>query len=215
MSLSTLPLLLLLLLPGFLSINSLFLIGSFRRLTAIQASLWSLSAGLFLLALVYPLYTLLVRPSSTAEEWPGLIDILVSPELAPVQVWAILYVLSIPAGALLGIAERKGFIKWLFARLGIDLNRRGDLWSTQWDSADYVQVYLTNGTLIVGWPELWSLDRSPPGPELYLTRVKVWSAVESAWLNIEGVRGILLHGDEISRIEFLESDDENEKEAAP
>ena len=98
-----------------------------------------------------------------------------------------------------------GWIGSLFLLARIDLSKRGDIWSRAFRNENFVQVYLKDGTLLAGWPDLYSTDRSQPGPELYLTDPKVWSDEESEWLDLSGdIRGILLHGDEVSRIEFLD-----------
>ena len=209
MNIASLPLVLFILLPGFLSINIAFLVGNFRRLSTFQATLWSLAVGLLLLAVIYPVYVYLVSPPLGEEGWLGLVQILVNPSLVPVQVWILLYVFALFLSILVGVADRKGIIEKLFHRIGIDLSKRGDIWSNQFRAADYVRVYLRDGAPLVGWPEYYSKE-----PELYLTNVKFWSVEESDWLEVEGIRGVLLHGDEITRIEFLKSPDEDGKEAA-
>ena len=47
---------------------------------------------------------------------------------------------------------------------------------------------------------------------MYLTNARIWSTETTEWLDIKGVRGILLHGDEITRVEFLDSPDEEDRD---
>ena len=205
MNLEAIPLVLLVLLPGFLCIYTCFLVGTFRRLSAFHASAWSLLTSFVLIAITYGVYVLIVDPPPGNEPWPGLFQVLENPALVPGQVWAILYALALLSGISLGAIERRGWIGRLFLTLGIDLAKRDDIWSRAFKNEDFVQVHLKDGTLLGGWPGLYSTDRSHPGPELYLTEAKIWSVETSEWLDLEGVNGILLHGDEISRIEFLTS----------
>jgi hypothetical protein len=212
MDITGLPLILFLLLPGFLTINVAFLVGTFRRLSAFHGSAWSLLVSFILIGITYPTYVFLVSPPLGHGSWPGLFQILVDPSVVPVYVWIMLYVAALFFGVVFGVAERKGYVHRLFLRLGIDLGRHRDIWSSQFRDAQNVRVYLRDGSLLSGWPEYYSADRSRPGPELYLTYARIWSLEKSEWLDIEGVRGVLVHGDEVNRIEFLVSSDEAGKE---
>ncbi len=207
MSVSDLPLVLFLLLPGFLTINVAFLVGRLRRLSTFQASLWSLAVSLLLLTIVYLGYLYFVGPSPVGAERPNLLQILVNPILVPGRVWVLLYVFALLAGVLFGIADRKGVVDRVFLWAGVDLSRRGDIWSYQFRNANNVRVYLNDGTLLVGWPEYYSTDRSQPGPEVYLTEAKIWDIDKAKWVDVTGVKGILLDASAINRIEFLASPD--------
>ena len=205
MSLASLTLVLFLLLPGFLCINVAFLVGTFHRLSAFHGFAWSLLASFILISITYPIYISLAPPPSGVASWPGLLQVLENPILVPGQVWIILYAFALLTGIGLGVGERKGWIGSLLLLVKIDLSKRGDIWSRAFRNENFVQVYLKDGTLLVGWPDLYSTDRSQPGPELYLTDPKIWSDEKSEWLDLsEDIRGILLHGDEITRIEFLD-----------
>ena len=144
----------------------------------------------------------------------SLFQILVDSSLVPGFVWILLYAIALLGGIAVGVADRRGLVNLFFLKLGIDLAKRGDIWSSQFRDAENVRVYLRDGTLLTGWSEYYSTDKSQRGRELYLTYARVWSIDESEWWDIDGVRGILLHGDEITRIEFLDSSDEGDKETA-
>lgn len=213
MDIAGLPLVLFLLLPGFVTINVAFLVGRFRRLSTFHGTAWSLMVGFILVGVTYTPYTYLLDPTSVDGSWPGLLEVLVDPRHVPAPVWVTLYVAGLFLGVLFGVGDRKGYIGGLFLRLGIDLAKRGDIWESQFRDAQTVRVYLKDGSLLSGWPEHYSIDRSQPGPELYLTYARIWSTEEADWLDLEGVSGVLLHGDEISRIEFLDSVYEDVREA--
>ena len=215
MNLSAIPIVLFLLLPGFLTINIAILIGRFRRVSAFYGSAWSLLASFVLVGCTYPAYVYLAASPPGQDAWPSLSQVLVDPSLVPGSVWALIYVLALLAGTAAGFADRRGYVDGISLRLGIDLSKRGDVWSRQFRDAGNVHVYMKDGTLLSGWPEYYSADMSHPGPELYLTNANIWSDEGYKWLEIKGVRGILLHGDEISRIEFLESPAEQDREAVP
>lgn len=213
MNIAGLPLVLFLLLPGFVTINVAFLVGRFRRLSTFHGTAWSLLVSFLLVGITYPTYVLLVDPPLGNESWPGLPQVLGDPSGVPVHVWILLYGAAFSVGVVFGVVDRWGLIEGLLLRLGIDLGRRGDIWESQFRDARVVSVYLKDGSLLSGWPEQYSTDRSHPGPELYLTYARIWSTERADWLKLEGVSGILLHGDEISRIEFLTSADEDAEEA--
>ena len=215
MDIAGLPSVLFLLLPGFVTINVAFLIGTFRRLSAFHGTAWSLLVSFILVGITYPAYVGLAGPSSAEGPWPGFSQVLKDPSQVPVPVWVLLYGGALLLGVAFGIAERAGIVRSLLLRLGIDLEKRGEVWGSLLRDAEYVRVYLKSGDTLSGWPEYYSADRSQPGPELYLTHARLWSREDETWLDIEGVRGILLHGDEISRIEFLESPAEQDREAVP
>ena len=131
MNVSDLPLVLFLLLPGFLTINIAFLVGQLRRLSTFQATLWSLVVSLLLLAIIYPGYLYIVDSSPAGTERPDLLKVLVNPILVPSQVWVLLYAFALLTGILYGVADRKGLVERVFLWVGIDLNKRGDIWSHQ------------------------------------------------------------------------------------
>jgi hypothetical protein len=128
----------------------------------------------------------------------------------------VLYVIAPLLGGLVGFAERKSIFENLLRRAGFDPRLHGDIWKRLFRDADrdYVQVYLKDRTLLAGWPEFYSSDRSQPGPELYLTQVEIWDVDERMWVDVEGVGGTLLDASEINRIEFLEPPGEYETETA-
>ena len=66
----------------------------------------------------------------------------------------------------------------------------------------------------MGWPEYYSTDKSQLGPELYLTETKIWDIYAAEWVDVTGVKGILLDASVINRIEFLASPDEGNEEAS-
>ena len=124
----------------------------------------------------------------------------------------LLYGAALLLGVAFGIAERTGKVRSLFLKLGIDIEKRGEIWGNLFRDAQYVRVYLKSGTMLSGWPEYHSADKTESGPEIYLTQARLWSSEDLEWRDIEGINGVLVHGDEISRIEFLISADENAEE---
>ncbi len=201
MNFSSFPLVLFLLLPGFLAIYSGFLVSRFRRLSGFQGTAWSLVASLALIVIIYPIFTSLVEPPDSA--WPGLLDMLQDPVLIPGWLLAALYLVGPSLGIIIGVADRNGLFESLLRRLGIDLRLHGDLWGRMMREAGYLRVYLNDGSLLYGWPEYYSVDRSVPGPELYLTQVIIWDPDGGDWVAAEETTSVLLHGNQISRIEML------------
>ena len=152
MNLSGLPIVLFLLLPGFLTINVAFLIGNFRRLSAFHGSAWSLLTSLVLIASAYPAYISLANPPPGQGHWPSLSQVLVDPSLVPGSVWFLLYVVALFVGVVVGVADRIGYLQGISLKLGIDLSKRGDLYGvvSLQKCRTIVQVYLKDGTLLSG-----------------------------------------------------------------
>ncbi len=209
MTVPSFPLVLFLLLPGFLSIYAGFLVSKVRKLSAFQGTAWSLVVGLLLVVTLYPAYTYLVKPPP-GETWPGLPEILENPALVRGQVWALLYAAAPLFGGLVGLADRIGLFENLLRPLGIDLRLHGDLWGRLFRDSGYVRAYLNDGNLLHGWSQYYSSDRSQPGPELYLTQVRIWDVERLTWVEMEDVAGVLLDASQISRIEFLEPPGNNQ-----
>ena len=199
-----------LLLPGFIFIYAAFLLSRFRNLPVFQGTALSLLVSLILFATIYSLYTSSVKPPSD-QPWPDLIGVLGNPALVPGWVWAAVYVSAPLLGSLIGFLDRKRFFESLFRFAGIDLRQHGDVWGRLLRESSYVRVYLDDGTLLFGWPEFFSTDRSQPGPELYLSQAQIWDSNSSEWVLIADVEGILLDASKINRIEFV-SDTEGRQE---
>lgn len=209
MSVPSLPLILLLLLPGFLCISTGFLVSRIRKLSAFEVTAWSLAVGLLLVVILYPAYAFLLPPPPH-KAWPGLLQILDNPALVPGPLWVLLYVTALVLGYLGGWTDRKGILERVLRPVGIDLKRHGDVWGQLLRSRVYVYVHLTDGNVLYGWPENYSSDRSQPGPELYLTQVQIWRPDEDVWIELEHTRGIWLDASHISRIQLLDLPADNQ-----
>ncbi|MFH1141222.1 MAG: DUF6338 family protein [Chloroflexota bacterium] len=217
MDFGSVPLALFLLLPGFLVLHVMFLISRVRRVSAFYATMWSLAASLILIATSYPIFTLVVNPPLDISHWPGLLDILGNPEKVPGPIWGLLYGLAPLLGIVLGVLDRKRHLEKLFRLLRIDLEANSDLWYKLLREDGYggLLVYLKDGSLVSGWPKYFSNDREPPGPEIYLSDFRVWDPESGSWKVQEGILGSLIHGNEISRVEFIPKDVTEDSEGMP
>ncbi len=198
----------LLVLPGFLLLHLVFLVSRIRRISAFYATTWSLFVSLILLILIYVPYMAIVDPPSSSESWPTLSVALASPDKLPSNVWVSLYVSAIVLGLLIGHLDKRGLPERFLLLLGIDLRRHGDVWGRllREQPSRYILVYLKSGGVFGGWPKHVSDDRAEPGPELYLSPAYTWNFEETIWRRMQEIDGILMHGSEISRIEFLPDD---------
>lgn len=208
MDISSFPLVLLLLLPGFLAIHVFFVVTRFRNLSTFHGTTWSLIVSLILVIALYPIYTYLTEPPPN-KPWPGLLEAMGNPALVPGPVWLLLYASAIPVGVLLGLVDRTGLVETPLRSLGIDLSRHRDVWGRLFREPGYLLVYLKDGNVLYGWPEYYSSDRSQPGPELYLTQMSIWNGEQSEWADMGHVGGVLIDAESVSRIEFLVPPHEN------
>ena len=205
MDITDLPLALSLLLPGFLLLHLFFFFSRIRRISAFYATTWSLLLSLLLFAGVYLPYAAMVEPPASMVTWPNLLVALTRPLEIPVFVWALMYVSAAVLGWALAVLERRGLTDRLLLAVGIDLRRHGDIWERLFreQRLGRVRVYLKDGDLLGGWPRYYSDDRTDPGPELYLSPAFIWHPEQETWAAMKDVDGVLVHGSEISRIEFV------------
>lgn len=195
----------LLILPGFLLLHLVFLVSRIRRLTAFYATTWSLFISLILFVLAYLPYTAIADSPTDSASWPTLKAALASPTTIPNDVWVSLYLGAVVLGLAIGHLDRKGIPERCLLILGIDLRRHGDVWGRLFreQPSRYILVYLRSGGIFGGWPLHVSDDRSEPGPELYLSPAYTWDTLNTKWRSLQEIDGILIHGSEISRVEFL------------
>ncbi len=215
MNLAELPLTLLLILPGFLVLQVAFLVSRIRRISAFNATMWSLLLSFLLFVAVYLPYAALISPPMGLATWPSFRDALVSPQSLPGGVWIVLYVSAIGLGWGFGKLEGSRVPRRLLLLLRIDLSRHGSIWERAFEENDSCEVfvYTADGRLFLGWPKYFSNDRTDPGPELYLSPVSIWEPMSGNWVPLDYADGVLFHGAEISRIEFLKADGSNSPNA--
>ena len=152
MDLMTVPLLLFLILPGFITINVGFLVTGFRRLSGLQGIAWSLVASLVLFVLVYPTFTLI---NGSETNWPGLMDMLRSPTSIPGGLFAGLYIaapiLGWSGGRIVHMANKSDPVNKVLLKLGVDIRKHSDIWDRVISQPSYLRVYLNDGDLLYGW----------------------------------------------------------------
>ena len=205
MGFASLPLALFLLLPGFVLLHVIYLVSRIRRASAFYTTMWSVLASLALIVVLYPIFTLLVVPPLKEQPWPGLLDVIADPSKVPGGVWLVLYLSAVIVGVLLGVLDRFRIPERVLNPLGIDLRVHGDLWSRllREDNYSHILMYLKDGSLISGWPTYFSNDRRPPGPEIYLSPFRIWDPEQENWSEPEETEGLLIHGSDVSRMEFV------------
>ena len=216
MNIADLPLALSLLLPGFVLLHLVFLVSRIRRISAFYATTWSVLISLLLFTIVYKLYTVFVAPPEPNSSWPTLSIALSEPSQIPGGVWIGLYLSAVVLGLVFGHVERLKIPALGLMKVGIDLRKHGDIWDRSFSEQRYtgVRIFLKNGELLAGWPKYYSDDRSDPGPEVYLSPAYTWDFEEANWLSLRDIDGVLIHGSEISRIEFLPEEPERQANAA-
>ena len=205
MGFASLPLALFLLLPGFVLLHVIYLVSRIRRASAFYTTMWSVLVSLALIVVLYPIFTLLVAPPIKEQPWPGLLDVIADPSKVPNNVWLVLYLSAVVFGVFLGVLDRFRIPERVLNPLGIDLRVHGDLWSRllREDNYSHILMYLKDGSLISGWPMYFSNDRRPPGPEIYLSPFRIWDPDQEDWSEPEKTEGLLIHGSEVSRMEFV------------
>jgi Family of unknown function (DUF6338) len=193
---SSVPAILLLLLPGFVALQVFNSVSHKRRLSDLESVLWILLSAF---ALLFP--TVLVW-HRLDEQVPSIGSVIRHPESLPVRIAGTLYLLAAPAGFLAGRLDLSPTVERWLLKARIDLNRRQDVWFLAFRDPYYVFVYLKSGALMYGWPSMTTRDRAGAAAELYLRHTKIWDADGADWKVQEGLDGVWIDAASIERIEF-------------
>lgn len=196
MNTTSVPAILLLLLPGFVALQVFNSVSHKRRLSDLESLLWVL-----LLAF------LMLGPTTVVWHWidsdvPSLGSLIRDPQSVPIRVAAGLYLLAPWFGLILGRLDRSIALEQYLLKVGIDLKRRQDVWFLAFRDAYFVVVYLKSGELIYGWPLMSTTDRAGGAAELYLQNTKVWDRGVGDWKEQPEIDGIWVDASSIERIEF-------------
>lgn len=210
MGLESLPLVVFLLLPGFLS-WFIFCWGTVvRKINQLQHLFISLILSILAFTLAYYLTYLfkfaavnIFNASWDITSFPGYMEILGEPRMLPLELGIAIYVLAIALGLLLIRIYRSEGIAKLLNRVGLDLYASEDTWYRLFHKADYVTVYLKDGNIVAGWPTYFSQTRDREGAELYLSKMHYYNKEEERWVkSSKSVGGLLINADSIAHIEF-------------
>lgn len=193
MTTADLPATVLLLLPGYVAVRFFFWRSHWRTQSDLELVLGSLGAAFLLLgplAFVWheawngPTFQQLIQRPSDFPRWMPLV----------------LFVLAPVLGTALGWADRSGGLALVLRPVGIDLRRREDVWWTVFNDERWCIVYLSDGTVLYGWPSAYSRDRRDASTELYLSRVAVRQD-DGTWRPVDDdIDGVWLDARNISRI---------------
>lgn len=209
MGFESLPLVVFLLLPGFLTLLIFCWITSPQhKMSSIEHLFISLLLSMLSLCIAYPLLHFYrwvavntFIPALEAMSLPTYIQILNDPGILPTEFAVTIYVTAILLGLCLGILYKSETIGRLFNILGLDLYSREDVWYRLFRRSRWVTVYLKNGNIIAGWPTVFSKTEDKENFSLYLTKIHYYQ--KGRWIKPDvSVDGLLINTDSISRIEF-------------
>jgi hypothetical protein len=196
MSANEVPVVLLLLLPGFVAVQVYNWVSRKRRLSDFETLLWVLVCSFALLA-------------PTATVWhalddavPSLSQLIRNPTALPMRLAGMLYLLALPSGWVAGHLDRGRVLEDAFLRLRVDLRRRHDVWHLAFRDAYYVIVYLKGGAIVYGWPLMTTSHREGAAGEIYLTNTGVWDGEAQQWVWQEDITGVWLDAASIERVEL-------------
>jgi hypothetical protein len=203
MSAGEIPVVLLLLLPGFVAVQVFNWVSHKRRLSDFETLLWMLISSFALLA---PTATIWHELDDTV---PSLGRLVKDPTTLPMRVAGVLYGLAVLGGWLAGYLDRSRILEQVLLEIGVDLTRRYDAWHLAFRDAYYVIVYLKSGAMIYGWPKMNTTSREWDVAEVYLTDTGTWDSDAERWVKQEGIAGVWVDAASIERIEFT-AEPENE-----
>lgn len=159
MNIESLPLVVFLLLPGFLA-WFIFCWGTVsRKVSQVQHIFVSLIFSLLAFTLAYYLTYLIkfIGINAFGAAWnialfPHYTQIIIDPKILPPELWIAIYIISIILGFLLiGIYKNENIARMLL-RIGLDLYGPEGVWYRLFHHSDFVTVYLKDGNIITGWP---------------------------------------------------------------
>ena len=218
MSIESLPLVIFLLLPGFIS-WFIFCWGTVsRKINQIQHIFISLIFSLVAFTLAYYVTYLikLIGVNIFGALWniaifPEYMQVLIDPKILPPELWLTIYIIAIVLGFLLIAIYKNENIARMLNRIGLDLYGAEGVWYRLFHHSDYVTVYLKDGNIVAGWPTYFSQTGDKENAELYLTKINYFQ--EGKWIKSHpSVEGVLINTTLISRIEFRKPEVANEPE---
>lgn len=214
MGLESLPSVIFLLLPGFLTWG-IFCWGTVTRKTSqIQHIFISLLLSVLTFVIAYPLVNLfkLFAINTFATSWdttifPGFMQILSKPETLSLELLIGIYLIAILIGFILIKMYKTGSLKKLLDSIGLDLYGLEGVWYRVFHRPDFITVYLKDGTIVSGWPERFSQTGDKETSELYLSKLQYYNSETKRWIKAsKSVKGLLLNTDSISHIEFRKTE---------
>jgi len=209
MGLESLPLVVFLLLPGFLS----WFIFCWGTVTRKLSSFQHLSVSLILSILAFTIGYYIIYLSWDITPFPAYIQILNDPDILPPELGIAIYLTAITLGFLLIRIYKSENVRRLLNRIGLDLFRHEDAWYRLFHKGYYVNVYLRDGNIVSGWPTYYSETGDKETAELYLTKMHYYQKEKERWVrSSRSVDGLLINRDLISRIEVRKPDTVREPE---
>lgn len=220
MGLESLPLVVFLLLPGFLS-WFIFCWGTVtRKISSFQHLFVSLTLSIVAFTIAYyVIYFFNViaintfAPLRDITRFPKYMQILSNPDILPPELGIAIYLIAIILGFLLIIIYRSKYVQRALNRIGLDLYGFEDAWYRAFRKYDYITVYLKDGNILSGWPTYFSQTGGSENTDLYLTKIQYYQKEENRWVrSSRSVEGLLINTDSISHIEFRKPDTVREPE---
>ncbi len=207
MSIESLPLIVLLLLPGFLS-WFIFCWGTVtHKISQLQYLFACLILSVLVFSISYPLTSLFMP-------LPGYMRILSNPVVLPLELGIAIYLTAIGLGFLLIRIYKSENIRRLLDWIGLDLYRHEHTWHRLFHESAYVTVYLKDGTIVAGAPTYFSQSGDKETAELYLTEIHYYQ--KEAWVKPDQpIEGLLINTALISRIEFRNPATVNREDISP
>lgn len=218
MNIESLPLVVFLLLPGFLS-WFIFCWGTVsRKISQIQHIFISLIFSLLAFTLAYYITYLIkfIGVNLFGASWnitlfPTYMQVLIEPKTLPPELWPTIYIIAIILGFLLIAIYKNENIARMLNRIGLDLYGAEGVWYRLFHHSDYVTVYLKDGNIVAGWPIYFSQTGDKENAELYLTNTRYFQ--KDSWIKSHpSVDGVLINTALISRIEFRKPETASEPE---
>ena len=198
MGLESLPLVVFLLLPGFLS----WFIFCWGTITRKLSSFQHLSVSLILSIIAFTIGYYIIYLSWDITPFPAYIQILNDPDILPLKVGIAIYITAIILGFLLIRIYKSDNVRRLLNWIGLDLFRHEDAWYRLFHKGYYVTIYLKDGNIVSGWPTYYSETGDKETAELYLTKLHYYQKEKERWVRASrSLDGLLINRDLISHIE--------------
>lgn len=210
MGIESLPLIMFLLLPGFLS-WFIFCWGTVtRKISQLQHFFASLILSIIAFTIDYGAIYLAKLATNTLASFPTYAQILTDPEVLPPELGVAIYPTAICIGFLLIRAYKSKGVRELLGRVGLDLYGHEDVWYRAFRRHDYITVHLKDGSIVAGWPTYYSKTGGSENTELYLQKIHYYQKEQDRWVKpSKSVEGLLLNMTMISHIEFRRPEEED------
>ena len=191
------PFLAALVFPGFIAIQTYFWATRGRKMSDVMRVTWSFLYSAPIFFGLHGAYRHLFQLDSGTLASPQMLA--QNPGNSPIWFLVTLYLGAAVAGYIAGLTWESGLFDQPLRSIGLDVRRHRDVLTQALRQRAHIDVVLTDGEVIRGWPYLFSSEEDP-SRFLYLVNVRQWDV--NRWRR--DLDDLLVPMEKVRRIYFVD-----------